>query len=83
MNFLTCYYPIRYDMTRLSIMQKIPIEVEPIFSERMKKAGNEFTRAPAFDWDKLEELFKQKIFRLLLKEGPGRAAGSPKNSSKS
>ncbi len=30
---------------------------------------NEFTRAPAFDWDKLEELFKQKIFRLLLNEG--------------
>ena len=30
---------------------------------------NEFTRAPAFDWDKLEELFKKKIFRLLLNEG--------------
>jgi len=30
---------------------------------------NEFTRAPAFDWDKLEELFRQKIFRLLLNEG--------------
>ena len=30
---------------------------------------NEFTRAPAFDWDKLEELVKQKIFRLLLNEG--------------
>jgi len=31
--------------------------------------ANEFARAPAFDWDKLEELFKQKIFRLLLNEG--------------
>lgn len=30
---------------------------------------SEFTRAPAFDWDKLEELFKMKIFGLLLKEG--------------
>ena len=25
------------------------------------RGDNEFTRAPAFDWDKLEELFKKKI----------------------
>ena len=33
------------------------------------RGENEFTHAPAFDWDKLEELFKKKIFRLLLNEG--------------
>ena len=29
----------------------------------------DFTRAPSFDWDKLEELFKKKVFRMLVKEG--------------
>jgi hypothetical protein len=43
---------------------------------------NGFTRATAFVWEKLEGLFKQKVFRMLLKAGPGRLAESPKNSLK-
>ena len=40
-----------------------------LISDGCFRGENEFTRAPAFDWDKLEELFKKKIFRLLLNEG--------------
>jgi hypothetical protein len=43
---------------------------------------NGFTRTPAFDWEKLEGLFKQKVLRMLLKAGRGRLAQSPKNSLK-
>jgi hypothetical protein len=40
-----------------------------LISDGCFQGENEFTRAPAFDWEKLEELFKRKIFRLLLNEG--------------
>jgi hypothetical protein len=40
-----------------------------LITEGCFRGENEFTRAPAFDWYKLEELFKKKIRRLLLNKG--------------